>query len=324
MKTSIPSRDPSRDTCQNAQIKNHLPQPGLSIGWTALAGIASLLLASSLFASGFIVCTLRPVSALLADHTIDAPSSPYDHDSLVDMALATRDYTLSPPWVPLDTTSEAGGKAEQALARIIMDHARASSQGNDVRSRIIAERIHEAYEAVEEKSISSGAASTATTTATTMATTTNDWAYVCVLGDLDASVALDSASLAHLADCNRLINAALGWIAASAVGTIVCLVTLRHHRRLLAWACMCAPLLLIVLLALCALWTSIDFVGFFSAFHRLFFPQGNWAFPAQSLLITMLPEGFWMGMAILWLAVSALTCMISLVVGRHLLTTNAR
>lgn len=32
---------------------------------------------------------------------------------------------------------------------------------------------------------------------------------------------------------------------------------------------------------------------FFEQFHRLLFPQGNWAFPADSLLITLFPETFW-------------------------------
>lgn len=32
---------------------------------------------------------------------------------------------------------------------------------------------------------------------------------------------------------------------------------------------------------------------FFEKFHKLLFPQGNWAFPADSLLITLFPETFW-------------------------------
>lgn len=35
-------------------------------------------------------------------------------------------------------------------------------------------------------------------------------------------------------------------------------------------------------------WDSL-FIGF----HRLFFPQGNWAFPADSILITLYPDWFW-------------------------------
>jgi len=35
---------------------------------------------------------------------------------------------------------------------------------------------------------------------------------------------------------------------------------------------------------------SFDF--FFDLFHKVFFPQGNWMFPANSLLITLFPEIF--------------------------------
>jgi uncharacterized membrane protein len=37
----------------------------------------------------------------------------------------------------------------------------------------------------------------------------------------------------------------------------------------------------------------IFFTTFFLRFHELFFPQGNWAFPEQSLLIASFPELFW-------------------------------
>jgi len=37
---------------------------------------------------------------------------------------------------------------------------------------------------------------------------------------------------------------------------------------------------------------------FFDTFHKVFFPQGNWAFPAESLLINIYPEIFWQIMII--------------------------
>lgn len=38
----------------------------------------------------------------------------------------------------------------------------------------------------------------------------------------------------------------------------------------------------------------LDFDGFFSGFHQLFFQPGTWQFPADSLLILVFPLGFWM------------------------------
>ena len=55
------------------------------------------------------------------------------------------------------------------------------------------------------------------------------------------------------------------------------------------------------------LWATLDWNGFFTAFHSVFFPQGNWMFSSSSLLITMYPEGFWVGMGVIWF-ISSLVC----------------
>lgn len=54
-------------------------------------------------------------------------------------------------------------------------------------------------------------------------------------------------------------------------------------------------------MSLLSFWGSIIIVIFFFlfwefafvSFHQLFFPQGNWAFPADSLLINLYPNIFW-------------------------------
>lgn len=46
---------------------------------------------------------------------------------------------------------------------------------------------------------------------------------------------------------------------------------------------------LLILSIVCVL----AFSSFFETFHRVLFPQGNWAFPNDSLLITLFPESFW-------------------------------
>jgi integral membrane protein (TIGR01906 family) len=43
---------------------------------------------------------------------------------------------------------------------------------------------------------------------------------------------------------------------------------------------------------------GINFTWFFEMFHKIFFPQGNYSFPATSLLIIMFPEGFFRDFAI--------------------------
>ncbi|MEG1746618.1 MAG: DUF1461 domain-containing protein [Raoultibacter sp.] len=63
------------------------------------------------------------------------------------------------------------------------------------------------------------------------------------------------------------------------------------------------------------LWAVLDFNGFFAFFHSLFFADGTWTFNADSLLIQMYPPDFWIGMGIAWLASSMLACAACLIVG---------
>jgi len=48
----------------------------------------------------------------------------------------------------------------------------------------------------------------------------------------------------------------------------------------------------IALVALLALSSLVDFSSFWVSFHHVLFPQGNWEFPADSVLITLFPEEF--------------------------------
>ena len=66
----------------------------------------------------------------------------------------------------------------------------------------------------------------------------------------------------------------------------------------------------LVLAAFCALgaWAAIDFDG-------LFFQAGTWTFPYDSLLITLYPTAFWMGMGGIWLAVTCGLSILAVLIG---------
>ena len=84
---------------------------------------------------------------------------------------------------------------------------------------------------------------------------------------------------------------------------------------------MAAPLAVLGAFALIGLWGALDFNGLFAAFHGALFPQGNWTFPSDTLLITMYPLDFWVGMAALWLGTTAMMAILSLAAGIGLLRT---
>ena len=70
----------------------------------------------------------------------------------------------------------------------------------------------------------------------------------------------------------------------------------RVGRRALGGVAQAAGIAVVAVFALLAAWVVVDFNGFFAAFHSLFF--GNWRGPVlhDSLLITMYPPEFWIGM----------------------------
>jgi integral membrane protein (TIGR01906 family) len=55
-----------------------------------------------------------------------------------------------------------------------------------------------------------------------------------------------------------------------------------------------ASLVSVLSLIIIFLATAFAWQFFFEAFHHIFFPQGNWQFPADSTLIQLFPETFWM------------------------------
>ncbi len=94
----------------------------------------------------------------------------------------------------------------------------------------------------------------------------------------------------------RVRNAAavlcLGWVGVCAASRKRCKGGASSHTAELLNTFAAAELVMIAVCAAAALYAAVDFTGFFTRFHMIFFPQGNWAFdPARSRMINMLPEG---------------------------------
>lgn len=132
---------------------------------------------------------------------------------------------------------------------------------------------------------------------------------------------LDAAAISHLDDVNDLVERLTMPIVGVAIIAAFCLMgTLRMFGyepvgRALIWAGAC----LLAVLLIVWLWGLVGFSGFFAGVHALLFSEGTWLFPADSLLITMFPQGFWMGMGLVWLVVSGLLATISTIGGALML-----
>ena len=110
--------------------------------------------------------------------------------------------------------------------------------------------------------------------------------------------ALDADAVSHLEDCNGLITGLSSYLGMIGVAALIIALVLGFRKQFAALAFMLrmGPALLLAVLVVLGLWGVIDFNGLFAAFHSLFFVDGTWTFNYDSLLISMYPIDFWMGM----------------------------
>ncbi|CAK7011912.1 MAG: hypothetical protein PEGG_00467 [Paraeggerthella hongkongensis] len=131
---------------------------------------------------------------------------------------------------------------------------------------------------------------------------------------------LNPEALSHLDDVHRVIAAAGVAFAAVALAAVAFCVYLgiRAGKRAVGGALACAGIVVLAVFAALSAWVVVDFNGFFAAFHSLFFADGTWTFSYESLLITMYPPAFWMGMGAVWLTVTGALSLIAAFTGTAL------
>ena len=117
----------------------------------------------------------------------------------------------------------------------------------------------------------------------------------------------DAASVGHLADVGEVM---VVWMDVVTVALVISLVALgvcivRRKQAVVFGACLFAGVGVAGVIGACALAGLFDFSALFEAMHSVLFPQGNWAFPAESLLIMTFPLRFWILTAAVWASVSA-------------------
>ncbi|MBP5313376.1 MAG: DUF1461 domain-containing protein [Eggerthellaceae bacterium] len=140
------------------------------------------------------------------------------------------------------------------------------------------------------------------------------------------SYALDENSISHLDDCFDVVKgvriAVIVALALVLLGLIGSRIFGGRHGfgKVLAFAG-CITLGIFACLGIFALF---NFDGFFDVFHSLFFEEGSWRFPKDSLLICMLPLNFWMGMGVIWICTTSLLCIAALIWGFVWMRSNRK
>jgi integral membrane protein (TIGR01906 family) len=86
----------------------------------------------------------------------------------------------------------------------------------------------------------------------------------------------------------------------------------RHGRPDLALGAKWGGGATVALLCFLGLFAVTSFDWFFTTFHEIFFPNGNWQFPPGDHMITLFPDGFWSDVTML---VGLVTLGLALAVG---------
>lgn len=138
-----------------------------------------------------------------------------------------------------------------------------------------------------------------------------------LLAEASEAYVLDAEAISHLNDVFRVAQTAEAAIIAALVVAVLTAVGVccSVGRRAFGSVLACAGAIAIIAFAALGIWAAIDFEGLFAVFHSLFFASGSWVFSADSLLITMYPEPFWVGMGAIWLGATALASAAAIAIG---------
>lgn len=250
--------------------------------------VTAIMLAFALIGAGFAACVASPVTHGLSWVFSDDATSPFDRNQLARVADATRDYAF-------------GNHDLLALYQVIYD---------------VDMEYHD--------SVGYSAAST-TSADFPKVTQVTDRTSVTQLQNAFSGASVmycySQAELSHLDDCYVIARLAYPLIIAAAILALAGLIFtgVTGRKRRLGAVFLITGLLVLASFVALGVWAALDFQGFFTAFHSLFFKQGNWTFPYDSLLICALPTPFWIGMGAMWLAVDILLAVILVIIGRKLL-----
>lgn len=138
--------------------------------------------------------------------------------------------------------------------------------------------------------------------------------------------AFDEAAVSHLRDVRAVMSAAriATGIAALLLALYVSWCVARRRFGTLRFGMAWGAGVVTAFVVLAGVAGMFDFSSLFAAFHGLFFAQGTWTFPYDSLLIRLFPERFWSVSAAVWASLSLLGAGVLALAARLLRATVGR
>lgn len=270
--------------------------------------LGTVALVVVLVLSGLMACTLPGSTWLLSSAFSDDELSPYTRHELVVAALATRDYSVgSHDREALQNTLDT---LESNLAASLDTTVKDASGKESSQSERAAKALADG--AIAHSNSADGSPGNSSS--------------IIAFGE---KTTLPEDALSHLDDVWRVLQpvyalyilavaiaAASAWQASRAWASPLV-------RRAAGRALFAAGAIVLAAFLAFGVWAILDFNGLFALLHSLFFAEGTWTFSYESLLICMYPLPFWMGMGVIWLAVTVAGCAGCIAYGKRL-ATHAR
>lgn len=124
---------------------------------------------------------------------------------------------------------------------------------------------------------------------------------------VDGSPGFDGAAVAHLVDVREVLSGArvVTGLLALALAVWAAAFAAQGSAGEIAATLRTAALATVALPLLGAVVGVTSFDWLFANFHGLFFDSGTWVFPADSLLIRLFPEPFWIACGVGWALLTA-------------------
>jgi len=113
---------------------------------------------------------------------------------------------------------------------------------------------------------------------------------------------LGEYELCHLTDVRILLGRSL-LLAYTLIIASALIIWFCRNQQFLRYSLLAAGIICIALPLIAAVFLYFFFQPTFLLFHEVFFPQGNWQFAPETLLISTLPERYWQASGLLWMAI---------------------
>lgn len=128
---------------------------------------------------------------------------------------------------------------------------------------------------------------------------------------------LDKNSISHLNDVHSVIDAVFIPFLLTALAAIVLLIFIyiTYGKLTCGNILITSGIITMTLILTLSSFAAFGFDAFFETFHSIFFTEGTWTFPYDSLLICAYPIGFWICMAAIWATTTLLLSIISICTG---------